>query len=88
MTGQEYLDQWREPLDVQQRREIYEALLGVPEFTGFLRILKERQESAWQDAQGTAADDKAPAYDLGRASMIDEIRDDMVVCMADTVRRM
>lgn len=87
MTPQEQLERWREPIDAERRKEVYESLLGHEDFGDFLNILRDMQDAALGDAQATRGLEPN-SFDLGRAQMIDDIKQDILANLRYTQRRM
>lgn len=75
-TPKQILDTWDFQSSAQQRKEVYEGLLGVDVFGDFLNLMKEYRESARKAAQYEENSDRMRYY-LGSATAIDEIIDDI-----------
>lgn len=76
MTPQEVLDKWDETTPVERRKEIYETLMGIPEFGDFLGLMKELQTVQRMRAQDQESHRDTVLY-LGSAWGIDVIKDDI-----------
>lgn len=74
MTPQSILDNWDYQIPEEDRKEIYEVLMGMPEFGRFLQVLKDCQNGAYRSAQ---ADMEHSEFYLGQAAGVDVIIGDI-----------
>lgn len=68
------LKKWDARTSPEDRKEIYENLMGNPEFGRFLEVLKDFQQEAY--AQALANPGEATFY-LGSADMVNAVRTDI-----------
>lgn len=73
---QEIIDGWDSRISDEEKKEVYEVLLGQKEFGTFLMILKEKQMEAYKLAQAHPSE---AAFYLGAGEIIDQVRADIVV---------
>lgn len=77
MTPQEILDKWDWQTPAEDRKEVYEVLLAIPEFGRFLTILRDQQVDAYKMASRNIDKPEVMQYYHGAAGLVDHIRDDI-----------